>query len=551
MAIGTIDYVFLALYMLFSLAVGLRANANKGKDEKDKDANEEASDLFLAGKNANWCITGVSLVSGLTSGISFLGAPGFGYKAGCIAYMLPCAVIFATPVIALVFIPFFARTGCSTSYEYVQARFSSRLRASLALTFIVRIVVYLALVLYAPALALETALGLPLWITVLSCGIFGTIVTLKGGMQAVIWTDFLQSVTLSIGAFTCFCIAMVKTDNSLHEFWDTQQRTGKFVKDFFKVDLTQDDTFYSLFFGTVANVLYQSGVDQVAVQRYLSTPDVRTSQRTAVIGGFCNVLMNFLLTSLGLALFSYYENAAAGGDPLANNKIAKADEILPYFLIHQVPHGIAGLVIAALFGTTMSVFSAGLNSAATSTVVDLMRESLGMEMSPERTVSVVRKITGLYGLVAILLAFLAQLLGQSLVKVRPFLLSLYPPPPLPPSPPARPTLPSPHSALPPSPHSALTPPTLLPSTDVQRCDGFIRWANTRCVPPRDAEPSGQREGLLVRACGGGGRALCVCHHFDCVLKECKGCRDMQSGNTIGVLVWDYGSGTHDHGGQRL
>jgi Na+/proline symporter len=261
MAIGVIDYVFLTLYMLLSLAVGLRASASESG--KEKTANEEAKDLFLAGKNANWCITAVSLVSGLTSGISFLGSPGFAYKTGCTAYMMPIATMVSTPIIAFFFIPFFARSGCATSYEYVQARFSRRLRVALSLVFNVRVVVYLALVLYAPALALDTALGLPVWITMLSCSIFGTVVTLKGGMQAVIWTDFLQSVTLTLGAFTCFCIAMGRTDNALHEFWDTQRRSGKFVKGFFKADLAEDDSFYSLFFGMIANVLYQNGVDQV------------------------------------------------------------------------------------------------------------------------------------------------------------------------------------------------------------------------------------------------------------------------------------------------
>jgi sodium-coupled monocarboxylate transporter 8/12 len=127
--------------------------------------------------------------------------------------------------------------------------------------------------------------------------------------------------------------------------------------------------------------------------------------------------MSTLLTALGIALFSYYENASAEGDPLAGNLIDKPDEILPYFLIHEVPHGIAGLVIAALFGTTMSVFSAGLNSAATSTVVDLLRGAWGMELPPEKVVGMSRKITGLYGVLAISTAFLAELLGQSLVKM--------------------------------------------------------------------------------------------------------------------------------------
>jgi Na+/proline symporter len=266
MAIGVVDYVFLALYMLLSLAVGLRASASKRGEEKN--ASEEAQDLFLAGKNANWCITAVSLVSGLTSGISFLGVPGYGYNIGCTGFMIPFATLVSTPIIAYFFIPFFARSGCSTSYEYIQARFSKRLRVALSAVFIVRVVVYLALVLYAPALALDTAVGLPLWITILSCGVFGTVVTLKGGMQAVIWTDFLQSITLSLGAFTCFCIAMGRTDNALHEFWATQQRTGKFVKGFFDFDLAKDDSGPTLFFGMIANILYQSGVDQVSTSMH-------------------------------------------------------------------------------------------------------------------------------------------------------------------------------------------------------------------------------------------------------------------------------------------
>src|SRR5204862_5253134 len=102
----------------------------------------------------------------------------------------------ATPITTLVFIPFFYQSRFYTAYQYLEERFSVQVRVLSSALFIVRVLLWLALVAYAPALALQQVTGLPLWFTILCTGILTTFYTTLGGMKAVIWTDVVQFFVL-------------------------------------------------------------------------------------------------------------------------------------------------------------------------------------------------------------------------------------------------------------------------------------------------------------------------------------------------------------------
>ena len=147
------------------------------------------------------CVVGISLLSGLTSGISLLGSPGWGYHDG-IAMMIggyPAAII-STPIIAHVIIPFYSALNVTTCYSYLERRFSRGVRTTISLIFILKTLGYLGLVLYAPALALSTVTNVPIYATIAVCGGVATAYTIKGGMRSVVWVDFVQSLaTIIIG----------------------------------------------------------------------------------------------------------------------------------------------------------------------------------------------------------------------------------------------------------------------------------------------------------------------------------------------------------------
>ena len=177
------------------------ASAASKSSRGDEEANA-ADKYFLAGRGANNIIVAISLLSGLTSGVSFLGVPAYGYENG-IGVLFPIFVgqVIAGYVIAQLIIPFYSNLRLSTPYTYLERRFNRSVRTVAACLFCFRIVAYMTVVIQAPAILFKATAGVDGWITALVCGLFATIFTMKGGMKSVIITDFMQSLALSVGQY--------------------------------------------------------------------------------------------------------------------------------------------------------------------------------------------------------------------------------------------------------------------------------------------------------------------------------------------------------------
>ena len=435
MLFTTTDIVLLVLYLLACGGVGLMSarrsgGGGGGGGAEGGHGGESKESYFLAGRNANVWVTGMSLLSGLSSGISFLGIPGFAFEHGLEEIWQVAAFIPVTAGVALVTVPFFQRGGFVTSYAYLQARFASPLRTVAAVAFVLRIGFYLALVLYAPALAIAEVTGLSIWVSITACGSMATAYTMKGGMSAVIATDFMQSVTLIIGSTLCLGLAVQGVRGGEGSIWDilrehrgaaAAKAGGAGNEDFYPGGAAgwhpyRKQDVWSMTLGYLFNGLGQNGVDQIAVQRYLSAGN-GDSTTPIVLGGALNALSLASLTTLGIAIYAYYETRQAllpGGLP---GDITKSDQVFPYFFVHDAPDGVGGILTAALFGTTMSVMSGGLNAGATSIITDLYQNALGrMRDAPDaEVVAASKKITLVLGVFSVVLAFLAQLIGQSLI----------------------------------------------------------------------------------------------------------------------------------------
>ena len=396
-AFGTGDWVTLSLYLIACVAAGWYASRSKPQDT--------SSDFFLAGKSAGTFTVAVSLVSGLTSGISFLGTPSFTYAHGYGFGFASISVVLTAPFVVFVLAPFYHRIGSSSIYAYLEERFSKNVRTAVACLFIVRMAFYMGIVLYAPAIAIKGITGMPEWITVLVCGISTTLYTCKGGMSSVILTDFMQSLVLTVGAIVCMSICIAGTPPG--SFADAWRLDG-----FFKFDPFRETTFWSIVVGNWFQGVAQGGTNQIAVQRYMSTPSLKTMQKTAFAGWMLNAAFTVVLTMLGISLFAYY--SAHGGLP----HLDSPDKILPYFISHALPEGVRGLLIAAILGCTMSVVSGCLNAISTVLFIDILENVFAFDGSNDtRVVAAAKIITLVSGGVAIFVALLCQLLGDSLIKL--------------------------------------------------------------------------------------------------------------------------------------
>ena len=392
-----LDYSIFVVYLAGAVSVGLLFV----KEQRT------IKDYFLASRSMGSILVGVSVLAALFSGISYLGCPGEVYAHGFMFVLFGLSFIIATPVTTKLFIPHFYHSRFYTAYHYLEERFSVQVRLLASFLFILRVLLWLALVTYAPALALEQVTGLPLWFSIICTGTLTTIYTTLGGMKAVIWTDVIQFVVLFGGQLIILCVAIARIPHGLAGVYDLGRAGGKF-----DLSLTFDPsvrvTLWGLLIGGAVINLVQLATDQVSVQRYLTATSMKEAQRALWLKFWLLIPVFIVFYLSGLVLYAFYQTH---GDPLAAGRITKSDQILPYFVITQLPMGLPGLLIAAIYSGTMSATSSGLNALTTATLIDFRQRLSSKVTSEHQQLRLARLLTVAYGALVIVLAFGVSKLG--------------------------------------------------------------------------------------------------------------------------------------------
>lgn len=398
-----LDYTLFGVYLAASVGVGLLSARGS----------KSLGDYFLAGRGMNSILVAMSILAALFSGISYLAGPADVYKNGFAFAYVVLAFFIATPFTTIWMLPKFYQSRFFTAYQFLEERFSLPVRLMASGLFIFRVALWLAAATYAPALALEKVTGLPLWITIIASGTLTTLYTALGGMRAVIWTDVMQLMVLFGGQLLIVLVAIGKIPGGLPAVWETAVADGRMDLSL-SFSLSERVNLWAVLLAAAFLHLVQMSTDQVSVQRYLSAGSLKEAQRSLWIklGFILPVLVLFYGT--GLVLYVFYKTH---GDPLAVGLIAKEDQILPYFVVTQLPAGLPGLLIAAIYAASMSTISAGLNSLASATVVDFkQRLSHAPEGTQAQQVSHARWITVAYGIVVMALAFAVSVMPGNLVE---------------------------------------------------------------------------------------------------------------------------------------
>jgi sodium-coupled monocarboxylate transporter 8/12 len=396
-----LDYAVFALYLLATVSIGTLFI--KGQ--------RNLNEYFLAGRTMGSVIVAMTVLASLFSGISFLAAPSEGYANGPLFFFVNVAFFIATPITAVLFLPVYYNSRFFTAYQYLEERFSVQLRTLASVSFIIRVLLWLAAATYAPALALEQATGMPLWFTILCTGILTTFYTTFGGMRAVIWTDVMQLVVLFGGQLAIAIVAIVRVPGGMSRVIELGAESGRLNLSL-SLDPTVRLTLWGLLIGAAFMHLVQMATDQVSVQRYLSASSLAVARR----GLWMKLIMTLPVTAVfygtGLVLYAFYK---VHGDPLAAGNITKADQILPYFVVHELPHGLPGLFIAAIYAASMSTISAGINSLTSASLVDFyQRLWRNPNLAEKHQLRIARWLTFVYGGLVIVLAFLVHRLGTLL-----------------------------------------------------------------------------------------------------------------------------------------
>lgn len=409
-SLSTLDIVILVIYLAGMIGLGAVFYRPRA----------DTREFFMAGRSVAWIPVAISIVATDFSAITYLGMPAFVYRRDLQALALIFVLVFIViPLVIRFFVPYYHRFQFSTSYEYLERRFDARTRTTVSLLFLLLRGTYLGIVIYAPSLVVSAVTGLPLMQSILCMGILTTAYTALGGMRAVIWTDVIQFATILVGVGSILFVAYSSLNASPAEIWNTASSLGKTKFLDFSIDPRNEFTAWAVLLGGTVIFLNTFGADQVILQRYMSTRTLDECRRALKLQASLALLVAISLCTVGLMLSVYYDR-----NPEEAKQISMADAVLPYFAIHRLPAGLAGLVIASIFAAAMSTLSGGINSLTTATVVDFYRRLYERGASEAHYLKAARIITIAWGLVATCVALYAEHLGELAVaysKVNSFL----------------------------------------------------------------------------------------------------------------------------------
>ncbi|MDA0787930.1 MAG: sodium:solute symporter [Proteobacteria bacterium] len=391
MTLGTVDAVVLGGYFLILILMGgYFARKNVSTDE-----------YFLGGRRfAGWVI-GLSLVGTSISSITFLAYPGDAFKTSWLRFlpnlMLPLAVIIA----ARYFLPRLRGDKTITAYEFLEHRFGPSIRVYGSLAFIVAQVVRVSLILYLISLVLQQITGMSAPTCIVIAGCVVAIYTVLGGIDAVIWTDVLQTIVLLAGGIVTIAVIIDLLPGGLAQIFEVAQHHGKLSFSelengelrpvSWSLSLSEKTASMMLLIGLVSWLTEYSS-NQNTVQRFNAARSAEEAKRAMYICAAVSLPVWAFFMFLGTALFVFFEVFPTIIATEILDGTRKAEEILPYFVLHYLPAGVVGLVLAAALAAAMSSLDSSINAISTTGVTDLYRRHLQSDASDRHYLLVARGI---------------------------------------------------------------------------------------------------------------------------------------------------------------
>ena len=375
------------------------------------------TDFFLAGRNLPWLPVAMSMYASVTSASTYLVLPGKAYAENVSLFVAGFISPLLAPLLIFAVYPRYRRAGVTTSYEFIGRRFGRAARTATSVLFVLARLGWLGIVLYAPALALSVVAGWPLGVCILVLGVVTTLYTVMGGLSAVVWTDVIQFLILVGGAVLVFVLLCVRIPGGLGEIWSTAAETGRL--DVFGAAPGAEGTvpfFFQMTAWSIAihmglNIFFEYGADQVTVQRLMAVRTDGGVMKAIAFNAVSDVLMISLLLLTGLGIHAFFLAFPGGVLPPAD---LSSDGILPFYIQHYLPPGIAGLVVTAILAAAMSSADSGMNSIATVLETDLFPLFRKRAVSDEHKILLARWVTLALGAGAIVCAFLMAAIGNIL-----------------------------------------------------------------------------------------------------------------------------------------
>ena len=354
MALDRLDLAIIALYLMGITLFGLRFRKRQ----------RSLRDYFLAGRDIPWWAIALSIVAAETSTLTIISIPGLAYDTNLTFLQVVMGYLVGRVVISFVLLPHYFRGDLYTAYELIERRFGRGLRSMTAGLFLLTRAAAEGVRVYAVSIVVSIALGTGEIASIAIITALTLIYTFEGGLAAVIWTDVIQTVIYVGGTLVGLTTILHLVPGGWSAIHTAAAGAGKLQVFDFRANFWLPYTFWAGVIGGTAFITASHGTDQLIVQRLLAARSQKQSAVALLSSGVAILFQFALFLIVGVMLWAYYRVPSA--------IFGKPDRIYPTFIVSQMPHGISGLLIAAILAAAMSNLSAALNSLSSSTIMDFV-----------------------------------------------------------------------------------------------------------------------------------------------------------------------------------
>ncbi len=384
--LGTFDIGILILYCFALIGMGIYYVRKS----------LTADQFMVAGRSIPAWAAGLAVMSAYTSSISYIATPGKAFDSNWHPIIFSLCIFPVAWLVCKYAVPYYRKTRLISVYSFLEDRLGAWGRIYAALSFLLYMVGRIAVILYLVSLLLSTFVPWNICVVIIVIGLITIIYTLLGGMEAVIWTDVMQSVIMIAGIIFCAVSLSIKVFSGPEHLIQAAFDQNKFSFGGWDLSLSSRTVWVMIIYGITEN-LRNLLADQNYVQKYSSVPSEHAAKRSIWIAMLIYIPLTAVFLYIGTTLFAFYSQT----DELAQAGIIKGDEVFPYFIATEVPTGLKGLIIAAIVAAAMSTVDSALNCSATVMLLDFHKRYFKPNVSERGSVLYLRLATVVWGLFGI------------------------------------------------------------------------------------------------------------------------------------------------------
>lgn len=357
---GSIDLIVFLGYLMGTLYLSVIFFSKK---------RTSTSFILGSGKTPQWVVT-LSIFATFVSSISYLALPGSAYGSNWNAFVFSLSIPIAALITVRYFVPVYRRINSSSAYTFMEQRFGSWAKIYVSICYIATQLMRVGTIIYLLALAINMILGWDMITIIVFTGVFVTVYSIIGGIEAVLWTDAIQGIVLILGAVFCIITLVAGMPEGIGQLFEVATKDHKFSLGDFGGSIIEP-TFWVVFIYGIFINLQNFGIDQNYIQRYLVSSSDINAKKSAFYGGMLYLPVSAIFLLIGTALYTYYKV----NSNLPAELVGYPDKVFPHFIVNELPQGVSGLLIASIFAAGMSTISTSFNSTATVLLTDYFKKN--------------------------------------------------------------------------------------------------------------------------------------------------------------------------------